>query len=165
MPLSERVSDCSPHNGFRSPFPSPKPLATKRLGAPTEHRASFYDRIQTLRGAPYLDSPCEPSLAMLRFPERRHMLAAGIGGIGIVGVVIIVIIILREALTETIQRNATRGSIERALIRCYYGAATPSTLSVVRGSPTGYEADAELIYVTGREEMQVVDHPVVTAHE
>jgi hypothetical protein len=47
----------------------------------------------------------------------------------------------------------------------YYSAATPSTSSVVRGSPTGYEADAELIYVAGREKMQVVDHAVVTAHE
>ena len=29
----------------------------------------------------------------------------------------------------------------------------------------GNETDAELIYVAGREEMQVVDHPIVTAHE
>jgi hypothetical protein len=28
----------------------------------------------------------------------------------------------------------------------------------------GDEADAELIYVTGREEVQVVDHAVVTAY-
>jgi hypothetical protein len=47
-----------------------------------------------IRAAPYLDSPCEPSLAMLRSSEGRHMLAAGIGGIGIVGVVIIVIIVV-----------------------------------------------------------------------
>ena len=30
---------------------------------------------------------------------------------------------------------------------------------------TGNDADAELICVTGREEMQAVDHMVVTAHE
>ena len=30
---------------------------------------------------------------------------------------------------------------------------------------TGNEADAELIHVTGRKEMQVVDHGVVTTHE
>jgi hypothetical protein len=60
---------------------------------------------------------------------------------------------------------ATVPASTTTLSLCYYGGATPSTLSVVRGSPTGYEADAELIYVTGREEMQVVDHAVVTAHE
>ena len=48
---------------------------------------------------------------------------------------------------------------------CYDGGATPSTLSVVLGLPTGYEADAELICVTRREKMQAVDHAVVTAHE
>jgi hypothetical protein len=30
---------------------------------------------------------------------------------------------------------------------------------------TGDDADAELIRVTGREKMQVIDHVVVTAHE
>ena len=30
---------------------------------------------------------------------------------------------------------------------------------------TGNETDAELIYVTGREKVQVVDHAVVTAYE
>jgi hypothetical protein len=62
-------------------------------------------------------------------------------------------------------RTGVRSASTTTLTLCYYGAATPSTLSVVRGLPTGYEADAELIYVTGREKMQVVDHPVVTAHE
>lgn len=95
MPLSERVGDCSPHKRGFDRLPSPKPLAAKRPGRPyPSNGASFYDRIQALRGAPYLDSPCEPSLAMLRFSEGRHMIAAGIGGIGIVGVVIIVIIVI-----------------------------------------------------------------------
>ena len=30
---------------------------------------------------------------------------------------------------------------------------------------TGNEADAELIYVTGREKVQVIDHAVVTTYE
>ena len=42
--------------------------------------------------------------------------------------------------------------------------ASPTPLSVVRGVP-GDEADAELIHVTGREKVKVVDHAVVTAHE
>ena len=48
---------------------------------------------------------------------------------------------------------------------CDFAGATPSDPSVVRGSLTGDEADAELIDPTGREEMQVVDHAVVTALE
>jgi hypothetical protein len=63
------------------------------------------------------------------------------------------------------RRTGVRSASTTTLTLCYYGAATPSTLSVARGLPTGYEADAELIYVTGREKMQVVDHPIVTAHE
>jgi hypothetical protein len=38
-------------------------------------------------------------------------------------------------------------------------------LTMTRRLWTGNEADAELICVTGHEEMQVVDHVVVTAHE
>ena len=55
--------------------------------------------------------------------------------------------------------------LPRHVVTSLLRGATPSTLSVVRGILTGYEADAELIYVTGREEMQAVDHAVVTAHE
>jgi hypothetical protein len=62
-------------------------------------------------------------------------------------------------------RTGVRSTSRTTLTLCYFGAATPSASSVVRGLPTGYEADAELIYVTGREKMQVVDHAVVTAHE
>jgi hypothetical protein len=95
MPLSERVSDCPPPNGVSIAF-------QVRIRSPQSDRgpslpsigASFYDRIQALRGAPSLDSPCEPSLAMLRSLEGRGRMLAAIGGIGIVGVVIIVIIVI-----------------------------------------------------------------------
>ncbi len=43
--------------------------------------------------AEVLDSPCEPSLAMLRLSEGRHMLAA-VGGLGIVGIIVVVLIVL-----------------------------------------------------------------------
>jgi hypothetical protein len=94
MPLSERASDCPPPNGFRSPFQvRSRRLKATRAPLPSIG-ASFYDPYSAFRGVPSLDSRCEPSLAMLRFSEGRHMLAAGIGGIGIVGVVIIVIIVV-----------------------------------------------------------------------
>jgi hypothetical protein len=75
---------------------------------------------------------------------------------------------MEEPTDVEVMGKATRHGARKhqhALSLCYYGGAIPSSLSVVRGSLTGYEADAKLNYVTRGAKMQVVDHAVVTAHE
>jgi hypothetical protein len=44
-------------------------------------------------------------------------------------------------------------------------ATTPAQLLPLWRLWTGYEADAELICVTGREKVQAIDHAVVTTYE